>query len=83
VTGIAWQRKGSTAACVLINPTQAYDTVNREILWKKLMAMGMGGKFVRMLQGLYKDDRFNTEVNGEKTRDVYLGRGLRQGCSLR
>ena len=44
--------------------------------------IGLGGSFVGMIQALYTGDRIIAEVNGEKTREVYLQRGLRQGCSL-
>jgi hypothetical protein len=47
-----------------------------------MFELGLGGSFVGMLQAIYTDDRLVTEVNGEVTRSIFLGRGLRQGCSL-
>ena len=44
--------------------------------------MGFGGDFLRMLQAMYTDDSVKSTVNGSTTRSVFLGRGLRQGCSL-
>ena len=35
------------------------------------------------MQALYDGDRVRAEVNGEISKDIYLQRGLRQGCSLR
>ena len=61
---------------------KAYDTVNREELWKRMRKMGFGGSFLSGIQALYVDDSIVTEVNGERTQPLYLGRGLRQGCSL-
>jgi hypothetical protein len=61
---------------------QAYDTVNREELWKRLRSMGIRGSFLKAIQALYCGDCFVTEVNGEKTEPIFLGRGLKQGCSL-
>ena len=61
---------------------KAYDSVSRLELWTKMKDLGLGGSFVGMIQALYTGDRILAEVNGEKTREIYLQRGLRQGCSL-
>ena len=74
--------KGKKPHLAFIDIKKAYDTVSREILWRKLIKLGLGGSFVGMLQAIYTDDRLVTEVNGEVTRSIFLGRGLRQGCSL-
>ena len=65
-----------------IDVSKAYDSINRRILWKLLESMGFGGDFLHCLQALYCEDSVDTVVNGISTRPVYLGRGLRQGCSL-
>lgn len=65
-----------------IDITKAYDTVDRGLLWSKLEAMNISGKFLSTLQSLYKGDCVTVEVNGESTRPLYPGRGLCQGCSL-
>ena len=65
-----------------IDISKAYDSINRQILWKILKSMGFDGDFLRCLQALYCEDSVDTVVNGLSTRPIYLGRGLRQGCSL-
>lgn len=62
--------------------TKAYDSVCRETLWRRLARMGFGGEFLRTLQSMYQSDYVTCQANGVTTRPVYLGRGLRQGCSL-
>ena len=44
--------------------------------------MGFGGQFLESLKSLYKDDFVTCESNGVTSKPVFLGRGLRQGCSL-
>ena len=62
--------------------SKAYDSINREKLWRILESMGFGGDFLASLKALYSGDCVDSMVNGISTRPVYLGRGLRQGCSL-
>ena len=44
--------------------------------------MGCGGQFLKCLQALYEGNHVTCQVGGLTTRPVFLGRGLRQGCSL-
>ena len=61
---------------------KAYDSVDRQVLWSKLRKLGIGGKFLDSIISLYSGDFVTSTVNGVSTNPVYLGRGLRQGCSL-
>ena len=65
-----------------VDISKAYDSVNREILWSKLEAIGIDGVFLESLKSIYSDDSVRCTVNDTTTRSVYLRRGLRQGCSL-
>ena len=61
---------------------KAYDSVHRGILWEKMKKLGFGGKFLEAIKCMYKGDFVTCQTNGITTNPVYLGRGLRQGCSL-
>lgn len=65
-----------------VDISKAYDSVNRQILWKKLQALGFSGEFLGCIKALYAGDSVDVVVNGLSTRAVFPGRGLRQGCSL-
>ena len=67
---------------MFLDVTKAYDSVNHEILWKKLASVGISGKFLDMLKSMYSGDSVDTVINGVSTRSVFLKRVLRQGCSL-
>ena len=73
--------KQNTHLCY-VDISKAYDTVNREILWKRLTALGFHGDFLDCLKALYEGDSLVSVVNGISTKPVYPKRGLRQGCSL-
>ena len=65
-----------------VDISKAYDSVNREILWKKLSSLGFSGAFLGCLQSLYTGDSLVSFVDGISTRPIHPKRGLRQGCSL-
>ena len=81
---ILWKAKSTKQKIHLcyVDISKAYDSVNRSILWSRLASMGFKGEFLQSLQALYTGDSVDSVVNGLSTRQVYLGRGLRQGCSL-
>ena len=76
---VAKKKKVSLA---FLDLQKAYDSVHRNTLWKKMAALGFGGQFLETIKSLYKDDYVTSNANGISTDPVYLGRGLRQGCSL-
>ena len=84
LNSILWKSmaKKKKVSLAFMDLQKAYDSINRETLWKKMAAMGFGGQFLESIKSLYKDDFVTSEVNGVTTVPVYLGRGLRQGCSL-
>ena len=61
---------------------KAYDSVSRDILWAKLERLGFGPAFISCLRTIYSDDSITTSIGGRKTREIFLSRGVRQGCSL-
>ena len=65
-----------------VDISKAYDSVNRDILWRKLEKIGINGAFLETLKALYSGDSVRCLFNNTKTGPVYLRRGLRQGCSL-
>ena len=81
---ILWKAraKGKPVHMSFIDISKAYDSVNRDILWKKLASLGFSGDFLSALKALYADDSVDCVVNGITTRPVFLRRGLRQGCVL-
>ena len=81
---IMWKARASKKPVHMsfIDIAKAYDTVNRDILWKKLSKLGFSGEFLSTIKSLYTDDSVDCLANGLSTRPVYLRRGLRQGCAL-
>ena len=84
LNSILWKSmsKRKKTHLAFLDLAKAYDSVDRDVLWEKLRKLGFGGKFLKSLQSMYKGDYVTCQTNGATTNPVYLGRGLRQGCSL-
>ena len=47
-----------------IDVREAYDSVIREVLYAKMVKMGIGGRFLTTLQGMYHSMEAELEVGG-------------------
>ena len=59
---------------------KAYDNVSRQKLWEKLEEKGLGGKFLRIIQEMYRNQRRKVKTKTGWTNWVSCNKGLRQGC---
>ena len=73
------RRAISIAFCDL---AKAYDSVNREILYTKLRAMGFGGRTCSLIQSLYYNDSVQVKIQGGLTEPLWFTQGVKQGCCL-
>ena len=76
------KKSGKKIAMAFLDIKKAYDRVDRTILWRTLSKLGYGGKFLRVLQSLYKDISAVTSLNELQSDPINLKKGLRQGCVL-
>ena len=67
-------QKRSTFIC-FVDAKKAFDRVQRDCLWYKLMSLGIDGKILKAIQSLYHDSRCAVKVNNLKTSlfDVNIG----------
>ncbi len=78
----AHKRPNTSLYVAFVDLRKAFDTVWREGLWATLESKGLGGKFMRVVQGLYKNHRKCIQVPGGSTNWIQCERGVRQGCVL-
>jgi len=71
--------KISVAFCDL---AKAYDSVNRETLYKKLASVGFGGKVLRIIQAMYFNDSVQVRLGARMSAPLWFTRGVKQGCCL-
>ena len=65
-----------------IDCRKAFDTVNRDCLWYKLMKLGIHGSILRAVQSLYTDASCSVRINEYFTGFFPLKQGLKQVCEF-
>lgn len=65
-----------------IDLTKAFDSINREALWKIMERFGIPGKFMRVCKSLHENNWARVIHNGEPTDPFLTQTGVRQGCVL-
>ncbi|CAF4211196.1 unnamed protein product, partial [Rotaria sordida] len=58
---------------------QAYDSVNRQLLWKIYQHYGLTDKVIKMLQLLYNNTRAQVRIGGEESMVFEIVTGVKQG----
>lgn len=71
-----------STCCVFIDFKKAYDTIDRNILWKRLSDTGITGKMFGAVKSLYMSVKSCVRFNHLKTDWFDVNCGLRQGCTL-
>ena len=73
---------GADVFAGFVDFSKAFDCVNRQKLWKKLINQGLSTKFVNALCALYKNVQSSVRVNGQLSEWFEVSCGLKQGCLL-
>ncbi|MES9883775.1 MAG: reverse transcriptase family protein [Sedimenticola sp.] len=61
---------------------KAFDSVNRDCLWFKLLNVGIRGKMINIIQTLYKQVEATVKINGRLTDWFTVNSGVVQGNNL-
>ena len=64
---------------VFVDLTKAFDTVNRQAMWKILAKLGCPEGFVRMIAELHRDMKGRVTVNGSLSEEIPIENGVKQG----
>ena len=74
--------QGKKLYCAFVDFTKAFDYVNRNILWYKLIRFGVRGKMLTIVQSIYAKVKSRVKYNNELSNDFDCYLGVRQGESL-
>ena len=64
---------------VFVDLTKAFDTVNRDALWKVLGKLGCPPIFIHMLKELHRDMKGKVSFNGQLSEEISIDNGVKQG----
>ena len=67
---------------MFVDLTKAFDSVNRDALWKVLSKCGCPPKFLKIVQQLHDDMHGSVTSGTEKTSRFAITTGVKQGCVL-
>ena len=65
-----------------IDLQKAYDSVNREALWRICRAYGLSDKIIKMIKLLYEDTSAEVRIDGDFSSSIQIKTGVKQGCLL-
>ena len=75
------QRNEKIFSC-FVDFSKAFDTIPRDLLFRKLLGYGINGKFFNNLKTLYSNDNCCVRVGNQMTRSFLANQGVKQGCIL-
>ena len=73
--------KKDTFAC-FVDAKKAFDTVNRDCLWYKLLKIGIHGHILSAIKSLYMSVSCTVRINDNFTEWFNVNQGVKQGCVL-
>ena len=68
--------------CVFVDFQKAFDSVDREVIWKLMHHYGFPPKFVNIIRQLYENATCQVIHDGKLTDPFTIQTGVRQGCIL-
>ena len=75
-------KKNKKIFACFVDFKKAFDTIPRDLLFRKLLGHGVTGKFFNTLKTIYKNDTCCVKVDGKMTRSFEANQGVKQGCVL-
>ena len=68
--------------CAFIDFSHAFDGINHDLLWQKLLQYGIDEKIYRVIKALYQDMSSMVRLNGMFTEAFPVPRGVHQGDNM-
>lgn len=65
-----------------IDLTKAFDTVNREMMWRVMHKFGCPNKFIAVVRAFHDGMNASVSIGGEETEAFGVERGVKQGCVI-
>ena len=75
-------RPGGRFYCIFIDFSKAFDSIQHELLWNTLRRKSISGRFLKVLQSLYKNLKACIRVDDGLSNFFNCNVGTRQGCLI-
>ena len=76
------EKPGGKMVALFIDLKAAFDSVDREVLWRAMEERGVSEDLRRRIEEIYTETRSRVRVGGEEGENFWTARGVRQGCPL-
>ncbi len=76
-----WSFQQATVMC-FVDFASAFDSVDRNSLWRIMAADGMPPKLLRLIKAHYSSTKMKVRAGGSDSMPFETRSGVRQGCAL-
>ncbi len=76
-----WSFQQATAMC-FVDFASAFDSVDRDFLWRIMATDGMPAKLLRLIKAYYSLAKMKVRASGSDSMPIETRSGARQGCAL-
>ena len=74
--------QGKKIYCAFVDLSKAFDNLNRDILWHKLIKLGVRGKILNIIKSMYETVKSKVKYQNQLSEEFDCYLGVRQGESL-
>ncbi len=76
-----WSFQQATVMC-LVDFGSAFDSVDRDSLWRIMAADGIPPKLLRLIKAYYSSTKMKVRASGSDSVPFEIRSGVRQGCAV-
>lgn len=76
------KKSGGELFAFFVDFRAAFDTVDRELLWRTLKKQKISNQLIERLKEIYEETVNKVRVGEKETTEFWTSKGLRQGCPL-
>ena len=77
-----FKNRGNRLYCAFVDFTKAFDYVNRDVIWYKLIKIGVRGKILNVIKSMYEHVISRVKINNVVSEGFESNLGVRQGECL-
>ena len=76
------KRNNKSIYSMFVDFKAAFDTVDRNVLWRIMEDMGISKYLIERLKGIYEETKVRVRMRQRVSNEFWITKGVRQGCVL-